>query len=37
MRDQDIKVLVAYRLDEANEALSDAELLLVRRAVQKYR
>ncbi len=28
MRDEDIRALVAYRLDEANEALSDAELLL---------
>ncbi len=28
MRDQDVKALVAYRLDEAKEALRDAELLL---------
>jgi uncharacterized protein (UPF0332 family) len=28
MRDRDIRALVAYRLDEAREALSDAELLL---------
>jgi len=28
MRDQDIKALIMYRLDEAGEALSDTELLL---------
>ncbi len=28
MRDPDIRALVAYRLDEASEALRDAELLL---------
>jgi hypothetical protein len=28
MRDQDAKALIAYRLDEANEALGAAELLL---------
>lgn len=28
MRDQDVKALIAYRLDEAAEALKDAELLL---------
>lgn len=28
MRDQDIRALITYRLDEAGEALSDAELLL---------
>lgn len=28
MRDRDIRSLVVYRLDEAHEALSDAELLL---------
>ena len=28
MRDQDVKALIAYRLEEAAEALADAELLL---------
>jgi hypothetical protein len=28
MREQDIKALIDYRLDEAGEALKDAELLL---------
>jgi uncharacterized protein (UPF0332 family) len=28
MKDRDVRSLVAYRLDEAREALSDAELLL---------
>jgi len=28
MRDQDFTALIEYRLDEANEARSDAELLL---------